>query len=165
MNNNTAKNKFMKSYEFMLLCVVIILVIVLAAATGGKSIAPENILDMLTSYSAYGVIAVGCLFVIISGGIDISFMAVAAVAQYVAALYMLNSGGNFVMIYLISIAVGAGLGLVNAVLVNRLKAPTLIITIATMNIIYGLMMRFTSGVRLHGFPEWFSRKKIGRAHV
>ncbi len=161
MNNKAAKNKFLKSYEFMLLCVVIILVIILAAATGGKSITPENILDMLTSYSAYGVIAVGCLFVIISGGIDISFMAVAAVAQYMAALYMLNSGGNFVMIYLISIVVGAGLGLINAVLVNKLNVPTLIITIATMNIIYGLMMRFTSGVRLHGFPDWFSQKTEG----
>lgn len=158
MINKTAKNKFMKSYEFMLLCVVIILMVVLAAATGGKSIRPENILDMLTSYSAYGVIAVGCLFVIISGGIDISFMAVAAVAQYLAALYMLNAGGNFVIIYLIVIAAGAALGFVNAILVNRLNVPTLIITIATMNIIYGLMMRFTSGVRLHGFPEWFSQK-------
>lgn len=158
MNNRTAKSKFLKSYEFMLLCVVVILMIVLAAATGGKSIKPNNIIDMLTSYSAYGVIAAGCLFVIISGGIDISFMAVAAVAQYLMALYMLNVGGNFVMIYIISIVAGAGLGLINAILVNRLKVPTLIITIATMNIIYGLMMRFTSGVRLHGFPEWFSKK-------
>lgn len=158
MTNKSAKNKFIKSYEFMLLCVVVILVIVLAAITGGKSIKPNNIVDLLTSYSAYGVIAVGCLFVIISGGIDISFMAVGAVAQYIAALFMLNMGGNFVIVYLISIIVGAGLGFVNAVLVNRLKVPTLIITIATMNIIYGLMMRLTSGVRLHGFPAWFSQK-------
>lgn len=161
MTNKTAKNKFIKSYEFMLLCVVVILMIVLAIITGGKSIKPNNIIDLLTSYSAYGVIAVGCLFVIISGGIDISFMAVGAVAQYVAALFMLNNGGNFIMVYLISIIVGVGLGFVNAVLVNKLKVPTLIITIATMNIIYGLMMRLTSGVRLHGFPVWFSQKTKG----
>jgi len=151
-------SKFVKSYDFMLLCVVVLLIIVLAVATGGKSIQPNNIIDMLTSYSAYGVIAVGCLFVIISGGIDISFMAVGAVAQYIAALFMLNAGGNFVIVYLISIAVGAGLGFINALLVNRLKVPTLIITIATMNIIYGLMMRLSGGVRLHGFPAWFSQK-------
>lgn len=158
MINKSAKTKFLKSYEFMLLCVVMILVVVLAAATGGKSIQPNNIVDLLTSYSAYGVIAVGCLFVIISGGIDISFMAVAAVAQYLAALFMLNAGGNFVIVYLICIVTGACLGFVNAVLVNKLKVPTLIITIATMNIIYGAMMRLTSGVRLHGFPAWFSQK-------
>lgn len=150
--------KLTKSYEFMLFCVIVILTVVLALATGGKSIAPTNLLDLVTSYSAYGVIAIGCLFVIISGGIDISFMAVGAVAQYLAALYMLNIGGNIFTVLLISVITGVLLGLVNAVLVNRLRAPTLIITIATMNIIYGITMRITSGVRLHGFPKWFADK-------
>ena len=156
--NNKAVKKISKSYEFMVLCVIVVLIIGLASATMGKSIQLGNILDLLTNYSAYGVIAVGCLFVIISGGIDISFMAVGAVAQYLSALYMIHRGGNFVMIYLIAIVTGTLLGFINAVLVNRLKAPTLIITIGTMNVIYGVMMKVTSGVRLHGFPEWFSKK-------
>ena len=146
----------------MLFCVIAILTVVLALATGGKSIAPTNLLDLVTSYSAYGVIAIGCLFVIISGGIDISFMAVGAVAQYLAALYMLNVGGNLFVVLLISVVTGVVLGLVNAVLVNRLRVPTLIITIATMNIIYGITMRITSGVRLHGFPKWFADKSSPR---
>lgn len=154
--------KLTKSYEFMLFCVIAILTVVLALATGGKSIAPTNLLDLVTSYSAYGVIAIGCLFVIISGGIDISFMAAGAVAQYLAALYMLNVGGNLFVVLLISVVTGVLLGLVNAVLVNRLRVPTLIITIATMNIIYGITMRITSGVRLHGFPKWFADKSSPR---
>lgn len=156
--NNKAVKKISKSYEFMVLCVIVVLIIGLAVATKGKSIQFGNILDMMTNYSAYGVIAVGCLFVIISGGIDISFMAVGAVAQYISALYMIHRGGNFVVVYLIAIVTGTLLGFVNAVLVNRLKAPALIITIGTMNVIYGVMMKMTSGVRLHGFPEWFSVK-------
>ena len=156
--NNKAVKKISKSYEFMVLCVIVVLIIGLAAATKGKSIQLGNILDLMTNYSAYGVIAVGCLFVIISGGIDISFMAVGAVAQYLSALYMIHRGGNIVMIYLIALVPGTFLGFINAVLVNRLKAPTLIITIGTMNVIYGVMMKVTSGVRLHGFPEWFSKK-------
>lgn len=158
MTKKASENKFTKSYEFMLLVVVLALILILALATGGKSIQAANIIDILTSYSAYGVISIGCLFVIISGGIDISFMAVAAVAQYVMALFMLNIGGNFITSYLICAAVGAALGLVNAVLVNRLKVPTMIITIGTMNIIYGIMMKASNGKRLHGFPAWFSSK-------
>lgn len=157
----TGKRKagaFTKSYEFMLLCVVLILMAALAVITRGKSIQPQNLIDLLTSYSAYGVISVGCLVVIISGGIDISFMAVGAVAQYITALFMLNVGGNFVLVYLISAAVGMAFGVVNAILVNKLHAPTMIITIGTMNIIYGITMRVTRGIRLHGFPPWFSQK-------
>ena len=158
MTKKSSENKFTKSYEFMLLVVVLALIAVLAVATGGKSIQIENIVDLITSYSAYGVISIGCLFVIISGGIDISFMAVAAVAQYVMALFMLNVGGNFLTSYLIVMVIGAALGFVNAVLVNRLKVPAMIITIGTMNIIYGIMMRASNGKRLHGFPVWFSSK-------
>ena len=101
MDNRQKKSSFMTNYEFMVLCVIIVLIAVLAFATEGKSIQPKNITDMLTSYSAYGVIAVGCLFVIISGGIDISFMAVGAAAQYAAALFMIHAGGNFVIVYVI----------------------------------------------------------------
>ena len=85
-------------------------------------------------------------------------MAVGAVAQYITALFMLNVGGNFLTAYLISAAVGAAFGIGNAILVNRLHAPTMIITIGTMNIIYGITMRVTRGIRLHGFPTWFSQK-------
>ncbi|MDO4477937.1 MAG: ABC transporter permease [Lachnospiraceae bacterium] len=158
MNSKSKKKSFFKSYEFMLLCVVVVLMVVLSIVTQGKFIKPDNLIDVITSYSAYGIITVGCLFVIISGGIDISFMAVGAVAQYLAALYMLNNGGNFVIIYVISIVTGMVLGFGNAILVNKLKVPTLIITIATMNIIYGLIMKLSGGVRLHGFPKWFSQK-------
>jgi len=155
MNNNKG---FFRSYEFMLLCVVVILAVVLAAATGGKFIRPDNLADMVTGYSAYGVIAIGSLFVIISGGIDISFMAVGAAAQYAAAVYMLKAGGNFITVYLLTVIVGMVIGFCNAILVNRLRVPAMIITIATMNIIYGLLMRLTGGGRVHGFPEWFSCK-------
>lgn len=158
MHKRTSLSKFAKSYEFMLLCVVILLVVALAIATGGKSITSANIIDMITGYSAYGIIAAGVLFVIISGGIDISFMAVGAVAQYISALFMLNMGGNWLIVIIISIVVGAVFGFANAILVNKLKVPTLIITIGTMNIIYGLMMKITRGIRLHGFPKWFSNK-------
>ena len=158
MNKNKSLSKFTKSYEFLLLCVVVLLVAALAVATHGRSIAADNLVDMIVGYSAYGIIAAGVLFVIISGGIDISFMAVGAVAQYLAALYMLNNGGNWLIVILISLVTGAILGFGNAILVNKLKVPTLIITIGTMNIIYGVMMKVTRGIRLHGFPTWFSNK-------
>lgn len=158
MVNDIKKKNFFKSYEFMLLSIIVILTIVLSILTKGKFTRIDNIIDMIISYSAYGVISLGCLFVIISGGIDISFMAVGAVGQYLAALYMLHFGGNFLIVFAISIISGILLGFVNAILVNKSNIPTLIITIATMNIIYGLMMRLTKGVRLHGFPNWFAEK-------
>ncbi len=44
----------------------------------------QNGLDLLTSYAFNGMLVSGLLVVLIAGGIDISFAAVASVAQFVA---------------------------------------------------------------------------------
>ena len=54
----------------------------------------ENLFDLLKSYSFLGILAVGVLFVLISGGIDISFTATATVAMYVMAVILIKYGGD-----------------------------------------------------------------------
>lgn len=176
MLNNLKKNKIFKSYEFMLVCVILILFIIFSIASKGRFCQIKNIKNMFVSNAVNGIIAFGSLFVIISGGIDISFMAIGAVAQYVAAFYMLYFGGNFIIVFAIAMIVGIILGFGNAILVNKTKIPTLIITIATMNIIYGVVMRLITikpeymrleklkivaedgTKKLIYFPDWFSKK-------
>lgn len=158
MGNKNAIRKFAGSSVFYLLLVDLVLILFLTAYTGGTFLKLTNLRSLIVGYSAYGVIAAGVLVVIISGGIDISFMAIATIAQYVMAQYMLHFGGSFVMIVLIAVAVGAALGSINALLVYRIKAPTLIITLATMSIFNGLLLWATRGVKLFGFPAWFAAK-------
>ena len=77
----------------------------------------ENLFDLLKSYSFLGILAVGVLFVLISGGIDISFTATATVAMYVMAVILIKYGGNIFTAFLIAGAVGIGLGLINAAII------------------------------------------------
>lgn len=53
--------------------------------------------------------------------------------------------------------IGVLLGLVNALLVNRLRVPSIIITISTLNIFYGLLLWLSKGVWLYDFPPWFEK--------
>jgi simple sugar transport system permease protein len=53
----------------------------------------ENLFDVLRSYSFMGIMAVGVLVVLLSGGIDISFTAIATVAQYIMALLLARHKG------------------------------------------------------------------------
>jgi simple sugar transport system permease protein len=52
--------------------------------------------------------------------------------------------------------VGLLLGLINGFLVYWLRVPAIIITIATLNVYYGLLVYATKGL-LYGFPDWFER--------
>jgi len=47
------------------------------------------------------------------------------------------------------------LGLINGFLVYWLRVPAIIITIATLNVYYGLLVYATKGTWLYGFPDWF----------
>ena len=159
MLSKLKNSKLTSSHEFYMIIALVVLGIFFGIGTDGLFLTGSNLLNMVISYSYLGIMAMGMLVVIISGGIDISFMVTATISQYIMALCLLNLPGmNWITAILISVAVGILLGFVNALLVHYLKAPTLIITIATMSIYFGLLMYLTKGVRLFSFPAWFSEK-------
>jgi simple sugar transport system permease protein len=96
---------FFKTTEFYLLLVIAGLVAILTVATE-DFFTLENLFDVLVSYSFLGIMAVGLLVVLISGGIDISFTATATVAQYVMAIFIIRHGGGWWLAFLIPIAIG-----------------------------------------------------------
>lgn len=114
-----------------------------------------NFYDLVNNYAMLLILACGLFIVLISGGIDISFPAMTIIAQYIMVTALLRFGGNFLVAFLIAGGVGTVLGLVNAVLVNRLKVPSIIVTISTLNIFYGLLLYFSKGVWLYKYPDWF----------
>ncbi|MGF1734483.1 ABC transporter permease [Photobacterium satsumensis] len=143
-----------KRHEFYL-AVLIGLIVIGLSITSEDFFTLGNIFDMSVSSAILGIMACGLFVVLIAGGIDISFPATAAIAQYVMATYVLSIGGNFFVAFLIAAAVGIALGLINAILVYKLKVPAIIITISTLNLFFGLLIYFTDGAWLYGFPEWF----------
>jgi simple sugar transport system permease protein len=154
---NKVKN-FSRSHEFYLLLINLLFITVLSILTKGSFLTFENFADMLVGYSPLGIMSAGVLVVLISGGIDISFTAVATVAQYIMALFILNIGGNIFTAFAVAAVAGIALGCINALLVHYLKAPAIIITIATMNVFYGTLMWLSNGKWLYNFPKWFSDK-------
>ena len=141
-------------HEFYLGLLVLLLAIGLSAGTD-EFLTLGNLTDVATSYAILGILACGLFVVLIAGGIDISFPAVTAIAQYVMASWVIQHGGSFPLAFALAIGVGLLLGLVNGFLVYWLKVPAIIITIATLNLFYGLLVYTTNGTWLYGFPDWF----------
>ena len=143
-----------KRHEFYLALLIGLIVVGLATTTE-DFFTLGNIFDMSISSAILGIMACGLFVVLIAGGIDISFPATAAIAQYVMATYVLSIGDNFFIAFAIAAVVGILLGLVNAALVYKLKVPAIIITISTLNVFFGLLIYFSNGEWLYGFPDWF----------
>lgn len=146
--------RFVRSHEFWLLAVILVLSLVLSLATS-SFLTMQNAYDLLTSNAFVGILASGLLVVLVSGGIDISFTATASVAQYVALTLGIKHGLGWVPLFAIAAAVGLMCGLINAVFITKLRISSIIVSIATLNIFYGLLIFTTGGKYITSLPKFF----------
>jgi len=146
--------KLLQYHETYLILILILLSAVITAINPNYLTA-ENMFDLLKSYSFIGIMAMGMLFVLISGGIDISFAAIATVSEYIMALIIINWGGNIFIAFFAAALIGTILGFINGLLVHNFRIPSIITTIATMNIFYGFLIVFTKGKWIYELPQWF----------
>ena len=149
-------SKIFKKFEFFLFLVIVALIVFFSFSTE-NFFTLENLLDLLISYSFLGIMAAGMLVVLISGGIDLSFTAIATVAQYIMAIIIIDYSGNLFSAFLVAGIIGIVLGSTNALLIYYLKAPAMIITIATLNLFYGFTIFITRGRWIYNFPDWFNQ--------
>ncbi|HZC59590.1 MAG TPA: ABC transporter permease [Chthoniobacterales bacterium] len=146
--------KLVTKSEFYLFLLIVALGATFTIANP-RFLAFQNILDLLKSYSFFGILSVGALVVLLSGGIDISFTAVAQVAEYVTVAVILQYGGNLFTAFLISCAIGIVLGLVNGLLIHFLRIPPIITTIATLNLYFGTLYVISTGNIIYQVPRFF----------
>ncbi len=144
-------------YHETYLVIIIVLLSLLITSINSNFMTAENMFDLLKSNAFMGILAIGTLLVLISGGIDISFTAIATVSQYIMALVIIKMGGNIFTALAVAVLVGTILGMINGVLIYNYRIPSIIATIATMNIYYGLLIVFSGGKWIYSLPAWFRR--------
>ncbi len=115
----------------------------------------ENISGVLKSYSMVGIMAVGTLFVLIIGGTDVSFTAIAQVVEYAIVVATLSVGGNIFVALLLAALMGVVMGLFNGLVVHYFRVPVIIVSIATFNIFFGLMYVITQGKLINSIPQFY----------
>ena len=126
--------------------ILILLLCVGIAVANPSFLTSENIFGFLKSCSMVGIMAVGTLFVIILGGpADVSFTAIAQVVEYAVVVITLAWGGNIYVALLAAAVMGAIMGLANGFIIHYFRLPTIIVTIATFNIFFGMMYVITRG--------------------
>jgi ribose transport system permease protein len=111
----------------------------------------HNFRIILIQIAIIGVLAVGQVFVIITGGIDLSVGTVAQLSNIVLALLLL-SGISIPLAIIISLSIGIGFGLLNGVLIYELGMPPFITTLGTMIIADGIALLLSKGTNLSGLP-------------
>jgi len=124
-----------------LLCVVMLALAIAAhPLTNGVFYKASNLTNIMKQWPSqgYGLIAIGMLFVILTGGIDLSVGSVLSFSGTVAALLSLDFGLPVWLCMSVGIASGVVLGAINGFLVARFDLAPFVVTLATMTTIRGL---------------------------
>lgn len=145
--------KVVRSNEFYVLLVVIALSLVIQARSG-QFFTPNNLVDLANAMVVPGLFAVGTYMVLVSGGIDVSFPALASLAVYAVTRLLTDQGytGGVWLFFVLVIVLGGVLGAFNGLFTARLSVPTLIITLGTANVFSGVMQGALASVQIPQLP-------------
>ena len=117
--------------------------IVLCLVFGSMSsvfLTPGNFANLITQAAAVIVIAMGLVFVLLLGEIDLSAGYTAGVTGAVLVILITNEGQPWYIALIASIAVGALLGFVLGSLVARLGIPSFVVTLAAFLAFQGILL-------------------------
>lgn len=114
-----------------------------------------NLFNVLRQSAVTGILAAGMVFVIVTGGIDLSVGAVVAVVGVITA-GLLQSGTPIILAVIAGLLVGVVFGLANGFAIAVVKLPSFIVTLATMTIGASIALAYTGGLPISGLPSAFT---------
>ena len=121
----------------------------------------RNIEAILLALSVEATIAIGMVILLISGGLDLSVGSTLAFAGVVTGL-ALNAGLPVVPAIFLGLLAAAAVGMVNGLLVSKMKINPFITTLGMMISIRGLLLVIAKGRAVLNLPESFTAIGQGR---
>mgnify|MGYP001429842234 FL=1 len=122
-------------------------------ATTERFFSGENFSLILQQVMVVGVIAIGQTLIILTAGIDLSCGMVMALGSIVMTKVAADLGLPAPLAVLCGIGVTALFGLVNGLLVTRIKLPPFIVTLGTFNIAFAITQLYSNAQTVTEVPE------------
>ncbi|QPK81309.1 ABC transporter permease [Schaalia sp. ZJ405] len=156
--------RILKANEFWVFVVIIVLALIIQMRSG-QFFTVNNIVDLANAMVVPGLFGVAAHLVLVSGGIDVSFPALASLAVYATTRILVDNGfdGPVIVPFIIAMIFGAALGAFNGLFTSWMTVPTLIITLGTANVFSGFMQGALNSVQIPNIPT--SMKEFGASSL
>lgn len=126
-------------------------------------LSPDNFMNILRQTAMVSVMAIGMVFVLSAGEIDLSIGATVGLSALVAALVLKET--NFVLALAAALGVGLVVGMTNGLLTTRLRIPSFLVTLGLAGIVSGMARQITDlqavPITDHTFTFIFGSGDIG----
>lgn len=159
------KNKFKAHLKQNAMIIALVSIVILfQITTNGILLKPLNVTNLILQNSYILVLAIGMLLAILSGGnIDLSVGSVAAFVGAISATLSVTFGLPTIPTIIISLFVGALVGVWQGYWIAYVRIPSFIATLAGMLVFRGLTMVILKGRTLAPYP--LSYQKIASGFI
>jgi ribose/xylose/arabinose/galactoside ABC-type transport system permease subunit len=154
----TEFNIFTRRYGISFVMVLMIAALAIVSPTFRTS---GNVLSILLQVSMNGILALGMVFVITAGGIDLSIGSMLALTSVIIGT-VLNAGGNIPFACLCAVAATTLFGFINGLLVARFNMFPFVVTLATQLVIRGIAYIISGGYSMSLANAGFAKIGSGR---
>jgi ribose transport system permease protein len=128
-----------RSWKDYILLAVFLIVAIVAATMSDVFFTGRNISNLLRQIVTNGLISMGMLVVILTGGIDLSVGSIVALSSIVVSGMIQNKGLPISLAILVALSCGLAAGAFNGIIIARFKLQPFIVTLASVGILRGLV--------------------------
>ena len=142
-----------------LVIMIVAWIIFMAITRFSKFYTVINFTTMASQFPEFGIMALGGMLCMITGGIDLSSVGVANVTSITMGMFMKSqmvdgSINAFTMIaaFAMAICIGLVVGAINGVLISKIKIPPILTTLGMNQLVTGISMVITGGNAVSDLP-------------
>lgn len=140
--------------KYGILMVFLILFVLLTLITN-TFFTSRNLINVLKQVSINGIISVGMMCVLLTGGIDLSVGSIVALSGIVATTFAHPGEYPVIVPIILGVLAGAACGVVNGTLVAFLNLPAFISTLGMLSVASGVALVLSKGRPISNLSEQF----------
>jgi ribose transport system permease protein len=143
--------------------IILVVLVVIAAVVSPNFLTAYNLQSVIRDLAFVMIITTGQSCLLMLGELDLSVGKMASLSGVVGGILMLQGNVPPYLALFLSLLCGLLLGVVNGLIITRLKLNAMIVTIATQGVFAGITLVITRGRAVVGIPE--SIHYLGRGMI
>lgn len=160
----------MDVYLARLLVLMAVWLVFMAITRFGKFYTFINFQTMAAQFPEFGLMSLGIMLCMITGGIDLSVVGIANFASISASLILKGIAAEdgalpafgIPLAMLAGLLIGALAGMINGLLVSKVKIPPILATLGSLELFTGIAIVLTQGKAISGIPMVYTETVAGK---
>lgn len=136
---------FKRKSEVIFVYIFLVIFFIAAMLLSDRFMTERNLRNLIISNIGLLFVAYGQLFIVLLGGVDLSVGSVISLTNVICVTMITENPSTWFLAFIASLAAGAGVGLVNGLLVVRGRLQPIIATLATQTFFAGVALYIMPG--------------------